>query len=85
MKVHISLSDEMADKLLEQGLVDLPEDFADSIRGNSVKRSEIIKLVIQRELAKLFSRSLGKPEPDAVPDDVPTYIHGDEDVEGDEA
>jgi len=64
MKVHISLSDEMADKLLEQGLVDLPEDFANSIRNNSVKRSEVIKLVIQRNLAKMFAQSIGKPEPD---------------------
>lgn len=67
MKVHIQLSDNMAEMLMEQGLVDLPDDFANSIRDNPVKRSEVIKLVIQRELAKLHSRSLGKPEPDAEP------------------
>jgi len=59
------ISDEMAEMLLEEGLADLPQDFADSIRNNAVKRSEAIKLVVQRNLAKMFSRSLGKPEPDA--------------------
>lgn len=59
MKLHISLSDNMADKLLEEGLVGLPIDFAATIRNNAVKRSEIIKLVIQRHLAKLEEPSMG--------------------------
>jgi hypothetical protein len=59
MKVHIQLSDSLADKLLEEGLTGLPNDFAETIRNNAVKRSEIIKLVIQRHLAKLEAPSMG--------------------------
>jgi len=55
----------MAEMLLEQGLVDLPDDFAETIRNNPVKRSEVVKLAIQRNLAKMFAQSIGKPEPDA--------------------
>jgi hypothetical protein len=53
MKVHIQLNDDTAEILLNEGLAGLPHDFAETIRGNAVKRSEIIKLVIQRHLAKL--------------------------------
>ena len=59
MKLHIQVSDDLAEKLLDEGLTGLPNDFADSIRGNAVKRSEIIKLVIQRHLGKLEEPSMG--------------------------
>jgi hypothetical protein len=58
MKVHIQLSDNLAEKLLEEGLVGLPADFADTIRRTGTKRSELIKLVIQRHLAKLEEPSV---------------------------
>jgi hypothetical protein len=60
MKLHIQVSDDLATKLLDEGLVGLPADFADTIRGNAVKRSEIIKLVIQRHLGKLGEPSMGQ-------------------------
>ena len=63
MKLHIQLNDDTAEVLLNEGLAGLPHDFAETIRGNRNKSGEVIKLVIQRHLARLFDtrdRETGK-------------------------
>ena len=70
MKLHIQLSDNLAEKLLEEGLVGLPADFADTIRRTGTKRSEVIKLVIQRHLGKLEEPQDAKRVADEVVADI---------------
>ena len=77
MKLHIQLNDDLANVLLDEGLTGLPSDFAETIRNNAVKRSEIIKLVIHRHLAKLVDPSLRE----RVVEDAIADIEADADAE----
>jgi len=61
MKLHLHISDALGAALLEEELKNMPSGFAQRVRDNPLRASEMIKLAIERRITEAET-DLGVPK-----------------------
>jgi len=91
VKLHLHISEELGAALLEEELNGVPSGYAERVRANPLRASELIKLAIERRLASAEGQLLDPAQPEfdeveqAVNEEVPNIQTVQVDEEKDQA